>query len=215
MSYYAVNVLGQASRRAQTTNPLTFGERIVPVKFVWTDAMAVAADTDGVHAATTSLNSGPTTWTTAITNPAAARNITATSAGTAGDIAAVQVTINGTNWLDEVITEDLPVFTENTGTTVEGALAFKTVTSVVIPSMDGAGASVAIGWGDELGMPYILDHADLIQYTFFGGTLESTPPTLTHDATDIEANTLLLDSTLDGSAARIGRVPERSRWPSV
>src|SRR6187402_2884656 len=123
MSYYAVNVLGQAARRAQTANALTFGERVVPVKFVWTAAMAVAADTDAVHAATSSLNSGPTTWTTAITNPPCPRNITATSGGTAADIAAGQVTVNGTNWIDEAITEQLPTFTENAGTTVAGALA--------------------------------------------------------------------------------------------
>jgi len=54
--------------------------------------------------------------------------------GTAGDIKAVQVTITGTNYNNEVITEDLPAFTENTAGTVTGSKAFKTVTEVVIPA---------------------------------------------------------------------------------
>ena len=204
MSYYASDVIRQASRAAQTANSATLGERVVPVKFVWSALEAVVADTDGVHAVTSSLHNGPTTWTTALTNPPCPRNITATSAGTAGDIAAGVVAVTGTNWQDEVITENLPTFTENSGTTVEGTLAFKTVTEVVVPDMDGAGASVSIGFGSLLGMPYILDHPDgMILATYHDGALESTPPTLVHDATDIEANTLLLDSALDGSEVQV------------
>ncbi len=198
MSYYAVDVIGQASRRAQTANPRTFAERVVPVKFVWTAAMAVVGDTDAVHAATSSLNSGPTTWTTAITNPPCARNITATSGGTAADIAAGTVVVTGTNLADEEITETLPTFTENSGTTVVGNKAFKTVTEIVVPDMDGAAASVSIGFGAKLGMPYILDH-DMILFTFFGGVVEATPPTLVIDDDELEKNVVTLNSTLDGS----------------
>jgi len=138
------------------------------------------------------------TITTDITNPDVTRVITASAAGTAADIRAIQVVVNGTNDNDEVITETLPAFTVNTAGSVTGSKAFKTVTSVVVPPHDGTGATTKIGLGDVLGIPYKLDHNTVLN-TYLDGVHEGTDATVTTSKTAIESNTIDLNSDLDGS----------------
>lgn len=159
---------------------------------------AVAADNDAIHAAITCSASATVTVTTGISQPRCPRNITATAGGTAGDIKAVQVVITGTNFADEVITETLPAFTVDTAGTVSGNKAFKTVTSIAIPAMDGAGATVTIGFGEKLGIPYKLSHNTVIN-AYLGNTKEGTLPTVTTSATALESNTFDLNSALNGT----------------
>jgi hypothetical protein len=154
-----------------------------------------------VHAAVTD-NGSPQTVTTGITNPPYPRNITATAGGTGTDVKAIQVVITGTNIDDEEITETRPAFTVNTTGIVEGAKAFKTVTSVLIPAHDGTGATTAIGFGDKLGLPYELD-ANTVLLAALGGVREGTAPTVVADADEIEKNTVDLNSALDGSVVDI------------
>ena len=162
---------------------------------------AVAADTDGVHLAHTD-DGGEEVLTTGITNPPCARNITATSGGTAGDIKAVQVIVVGTNLNDESITETLPVFTADSATTVVGAKAFKTVTQITIPAHDGTGATTSIGFGDILGLPFMMDK-NYVDKAIFNGVKETTAPTVVVDADEIEKNTIDLNSALDGSVVDV------------
>ncbi len=162
----------------------------------WSATEAAAADTDAVHAAVTDTGA-EVDVTTAITNPPAARNITATAGGTAGDIKAIQVIIEGTNIADEVITETLPAFTVDTAGSVVGSKAFKTVTSITIPAHDGTGATTAIGFGDKLGLPYELSH-NTVLFAFLNNTKEGTAPTVAVSATALESNTIDLNSALDG-----------------
>jgi len=158
---------------------------------------AVAFDADGVHAAFAATTSAQTI-TTSISNPVYPRNITATSAGTAGDIAAVSAIITGTDMADEVITETLPVFTVNSGSKVEGSKAFKTVTSIYVPAMDGTGATIAVGWGDIFGLPFTKAVHKCLG-TWFEDVLEGTEATFTASATILSNNTIDLNSTPDGS----------------
>ena len=160
-------------------------------------ANAVIADTDGVHAAVTD-NGDQQVITTEISNPAVPRNITATAGGTGTDIGAIQVIIEGTNFLDAVISETLPAFTVDTPGTVEGSKAFKTVTKITIPAHDGTGATTEIGWGDKLGLPYKRDMVSCLD-AFLDKALEGTAPTLTVDAANIELNTFELNSALNGT----------------
>ena len=164
-------------------------------------ADAVAADTDGIHAA---LNSTGTQLVvaTAITNPAVPRNVTATAGGTAGDIKAIQVVVAGTSFADEDITETLPAFTVDTPGTVQGNKAFKSITSITIPAHDGNGATTAIGWGDKLGLPYRLLH-NTVQNVYLDNAKEGTTPTVTTSPTAIESNTLDPNSALAGTAVDI------------
>lgn len=133
--------------------------------------------------------------TTGITQPSVPRNITATAGGTATDIAAIQVVIEGTNYADEPITETLDAFTANTAGTVTGDLAFKTVTKITIPAHDGTGATTAIGYGEKLGLPYKLAHNTVLA-AYLDNVLESTAPTVTTSATALESNTIDLKSAL-------------------
>lgn len=158
---------------------------------------AIAASTTGIHAAI--ANTGvQQVITTGITNPSVPRNITATAGGTALDIGAIQVTVNGTNYADEVITEILPAFTVDTAGTVTGSKAFKTITSITVPAHDGLGATTAIGFGEKLGLPYLLAHNTVLA-TYLDNVKEGTAPTVAVDAAAIENNTMDLNSALTGT----------------
>jgi len=157
-------------------------------------AVAAAA---GILAAVTDTGA-PQTITTGINQPDVPRNITATSGGTAGDIKAIQVVITGTNCEDVVITETLPVFTENAPTTVVGLKAFKTVTSILIPVHDGTGATTAIGFSDVVGVGHRLAR-NTVPAAFLANTVESTAPTVVVSATAICLNTVDLNSALNST----------------
>jgi hypothetical protein len=160
-------------------------------------AAAVVANTTAVLAAVTST-ALTQVITTGITNPAYARNITATAGGTAGDIKAIQVIIEGTNMDNETITETLPAFTVDTAGTVAGAKAFRTVTKVTIPAHDGTGATTAIGFGEVLGIPYKLPH-NTVLLAYHNNAREGTLPTVATSATVLESNTFDLNTALNGS----------------
>lgn len=163
-------------------------------------AQAIASSAAGVHASIATNASTLTTVTTAITAPPCARNITATVGGTDANIKATQVIITGTNINDEVITESLPAFTVDTAGIVSGAKAFKTVTKIEIPAQDGAGVTVTIGFGDLLGVPYILERKSSLK-AFFNNTVEAVA-TETFGAT-LELNTFSMTSALNGSPVEI------------
>jgi hypothetical protein len=158
---------------------------------------AATADTNGVHAAVTD-NGSQQIITTGFTAPPYPRNITATSGGVATDIAAIQVTVEGLNDLGEVISETLPVFTENSATTVVGNKAFASVTSWTIPAHDGVGATTELGFGDKCQLPHKLDRNTVIA-AYLAKVKEGTPPTVAVSATDYHSNTVDLNSALNGN----------------
>ena len=162
-----------------------------------TALQAVAADTDGVHAAFASAASEQTI-ATAITSPVYPRNITAITAGTVTDVEAVSVIITGTDMADEVITETLPVFTLDTQSTVVGDKAFKTVTSILVPAFAGVIATIAIGWGDKLGIPFTKAVHKSVG-TWLDNSLEATPATFAASATVLSSNTMDLATALNGT----------------
>lgn len=154
-----------------------------------------------VHAAVTDTGA-PVTVTTAITDPDFPRNITATSGGTAADIKAIQVTINGTDVDGVAISEVLPIFTVNTATTVVGSKAFKTVTSIEIPAHDGTAATTAIGTGAKLGLSRKLSRNTVIN-AFLANVKESVAPTVAVSSSVLSSNTVTLSTALDGTAVII------------
>lgn len=164
-------------------------------------AKATVSSTTGVHAAVTDTGLQQVV-TTAITNPSVPRNITATAGGTAADIKAIQVVIEGTNYADETITETLPAFTVNTAGTVVGNKAFKTVTKITIPAHDDTGATTAIGFGEKLGLPYKLSHNTVLA-TYLDNTKEGTEPTVTVSSTALESNTVDLNSALNSKVVDV------------
>lgn len=181
------------------TIPEIIIDKYDPALIIW-EAPATASTT-GVHAAVTDTGV-QVVVTTAITNPVVPRNISATAGGTATDIKAIQVVIAGTNILDEVISETLPVFTVDTAGTVLGDLAFKTVTSITIPAHDGTAATTAVGFGDKLGFP---DAAAVrkIRATYLANTIEGTAATVVADGDEIEKNTVDLNSALNATQVTV------------
>lgn len=143
--------------------------------------------------------------TTGITNPDVPRNVTATSGGTAGDIKAIQVIVNGTDANGTAITETLPAFTENTAGTVVGNKAFATVTSITIPAHDGTGATTAVGRGAKLGLPEALPR-NTVQAAYLNGVREGTAPTVATSASSLSNNTVQLNSALNGAEVTVDYV---------
>ena len=130
--------------------------------------------------------------------PSCPRNITATAGGTENDIGAVSVIVYGTNIDDQPISETLTAFSVNTSGTKAGTKAFKTVTSVFLPSHDGTGATVAIGTGEVLGLPYKFTKRPLVWATL-NGVIETNAPGMEVDSDEIEKNTIDLNSTLNST----------------
>lgn len=183
-------------QRIQTdVNKVSVDEAFI-AHFQVSAADATVANTAGIHAAVISTAS-PSVVTTGIIQPSVPRNITATSGGTATDIKAIQVVIEGTNYNDEVITETLPAFTVDTPGTVTGNKAFKTITQITIPAHDGLGATTSIGFGEKLGLPYKLPYNTVLA-TYFDNIKEGTAPAIATSATALESNTIDLNSALNG-----------------
>lgn len=80
-----------------------------------------------------------------IDNGSAGKKATASVAGVAADVKAVQVIVEGTDIADAPLTESLPAFTVNTLGTVTGSSLFKTITKVTMPAHDGTGATTSVG----------------------------------------------------------------------
>lgn len=158
--------------------------------------------TTAVHAAVTDTGT-QVVVTTAITNPAVCRNVTATAGGTNTDIKAIQVIVAGTDIEGNAITETLPAFTVDTAGTVVGSKAFATVTSITIPAHDGTGATTAVGTGAKLGLPVRLPGRNAVARAYLNNVLEATAPTVVADATNISGNTVQLSSALNGTAVSV------------
>jgi hypothetical protein len=137
------------------------------------DAPAAAS----ILAATTLANGATTTVTTFLSQPDFPRVISITGNQTQ----AKTVTITGTDIRGNVITDTI---TLNNGATVDGIKAFKTITSILLPSRTAGGDTVSIGISDSLGLEMIPYIAVAIS-AHHGATLEGTLPSVTRHATDI------------------------------
>lgn len=168
------------------------------------EAVATAT-TDYIHA-TVADNGSSQTLSSGITNPDVPRNITATSGGTAGDIKAIQVIVEGTNELGDVISETLPAFTADSASTVVGSLAFATITSIQIPAHDGTGATTKIGIGNRVGLGAALRLPLGVQV--FQDGVEVPNAQLTLDSDEIEKN-VVLEVTPNGTDLEFFFVPNR------
>lgn len=156
--------------------------------------------TTAVHAAIT-LNGGPQTITTAITNPDACRcaTITGNAGGNAGN-----VVITGTDYSGNVITDTIAL----SGTsTVSGVKGFTTITSIVVPTETHVGTdTVAIGVGAKIGMPMLLTRNTVVN-AFLNGAPETTHSwTFASDGTE-GGTTVTLSSALNGDAVIIDYYP--------
>lgn len=159
-------------------------------------ARATAADTDGIHAAITLADGATTKVTTGITQPGVTRclSVTGNAATAVGD-----VVIKGTDMAGNAITETIV----STGAaTVLGAKAFATVTEITVPAQGAADDTIAIGFGEKLGLPHKLAH-DTVIAAYLNNALEGTAPTVAVSATDLASNTIDLATALSGKVVDV------------
>ena len=104
------------------------------------------------------------------------------------------VVVTGTNYADASINETIAL---NGTTAVNGNKAFKTVTSIQLPVKVGS-ESVSVGTNDKLGLPYTLTRNTVLS-SFLDNTLEGTAATVAVNASNVESNTVDLNSALDGN----------------
>jgi len=165
----------------------------------WTDEEAAAADDDGLIDGQSVTSTADIVMDEFLNEMPSARTIKATVAGTAANVKAVSITIEGEDIGGNFITEALPPFTEDTLGTVTGKLAFKKITKATCPKMDGA-VTVDIGWTEALGIPFAFS-SNPLTFALLNGVTEATAPTLVTDPDKPEKNTIALDTALDGQKA--------------
>jgi len=132
---------------------------------------------------------------TIASQPDIPRNITVTATAGATTDTLGTVTITGTNYDDEEISE---VITPVAGSAVAGTKAFKTVTTVVgagwvIDAVEGTNDTIKVGIGNELGLPLTLDSATEIMMGILGTTITATNPTVSNPAS-LEGTTIDMSS---------------------
>lgn len=161
----------------------------------WTDPIAASATR--IKALTATSNSVVTNFTTFAAQPDFARFVSITPGGTTTDVAAGDYVITGTNIRDEVITDTL-VFAANDSAAQISVKAFKTVTNVLLPVQDGAGATFSVGVTDALGLDRCMEGNE-VELVTLDGVYETTRPTVTFHATDISKNTIDPNTALNAA----------------
>lgn len=162
---------------------------------------AAAATTDSILKDKATSASETTTATTFLAQPPYPRNLQITPGGTTAGVPAGNVVVTGTNINGDVITENFAFLANATAATV-GAKAFKTVTSILFPIQDEAGATYSVGFGDKIGLPLKLAYNAVLGATL-NGVRETTFPTVTYSSSVYESNTVDLNSNLAGTAVKI------------
>lgn len=143
------------------------------------------------------------TITTGITNPDVPRALRVVVGGTATDIAEGVVTITGFNSEGKVIVENFRT-TFQTGTTVNGVLAFARVTSVRIDAMLGTGSTVSVGYQNKLGIkhrlfPFNTTVKVYTNTTAYGALTVQAAPAVVSDNNYLENNLVTPATAPDGT----------------
>lgn len=155
-----------------------------------TTAQAVATDADGLLAAE-ALPDAAADYTTFENDMPYARNVTAVCS----DTQTGNMVITGTDINDDVITETVAL---TSAVSASSTKAFKTVTNINLPIKVGS-ETINVGWGDKIGIPFKLGVSPPICEVTVNGTIETTAPTLTADASDLAKNLLDPNSSLAGT----------------
>jgi hypothetical protein len=167
-----------------------------------TRKMVSAASATAVRASAVMAAAGGS-FTTSITNPDVPRALSITTGGTTGDVRAGIVEIHGTNVEGAVIHEELAL-TENQNGATNGVKAFKTVTSIDYPPMDGAAAELSVGTQNKLGVNHRLPVNEttvkVYSATAVGGALTlQAAPALSLDESNVEQNLVTPATLPDGT----------------
>lgn len=128
------------------------------------DITPTVANTSGIHAAIT-LGAATQTVTTSITAPDVPRtvSITGSASGITGNVVITGKDIAGTTITDTIAL--------NGTSTVQGAKAFRTVTSIALPiKTHTSGDTVSVGRGTSFCWPNLVDATKILSFWFNGAT---------------------------------------------
>lgn len=197
-----LNKTKRYSRHTYGDDGLRGHRNILSVSFVACDLQRPSVATAAaIHAAITGSSSVTTVVSSGFTQPDVPRALAITPGGTTADVAAMSITITGTNVEGKVITEDFAFLANATAQTV-GAKAFKTVTSVSIPVQDGAAATFSIDTSAKLGigmrnlasMPI-----EVLTRSSTGVEAIEAAAASAFSSTLVESNTVTTTTTMDGA----------------
>jgi len=166
-----------------------------------TNPAAAAAD-DVLSGDAGNASAAAATQTTFDAQPDVTRTLTITPTGTTADVAACTITVTGTDFHGQTITDTF-AFLANASTVTAGTKAFKTVVSVAFPAAcedSPFGATWNVGYGEGLGLKRCLDSAGHAVFSTVSGAYEATRATVAVDAANIEGNTADFNGTMDGAA---------------
>jgi len=160
----------------------------------------------GASGAILNDHAGPTsaaavTVSTGFTQPDVPRAISITPGGTTTDVESCTVTVTGKNIQNATITETF-AFAANASTATVGTKAFKSISSAAWPANCESGGFAAtwdIDTTDKLGLSKCVDKAGFVLAAVFNGAYETTRPTCTADADEVEKNVCDINGTLDGA----------------
>jgi len=169
-----------------------------------TQNSVAATSNTSVLAATAMTKGAAQTIVDGITDPDVPRALIAKPAGTAASVGNGVVVITGTNVEGATITDNFQLVDGST-TAINGTKAFKTVTSVLIPAAEAAGATISVGCTNRLGTYHRLFPNNttvkvLYRTTSYGTPTIDSAPTI-NDADDIyiEKNLVTPATAPDGA----------------
>lgn len=179
-------------------------KNLYSVSFGYTDyhKKVSGASATAVLAATATATTSQTV-TSGITQPDVPRALSVTPGGTTSQLLDSAVVITGTNVEGKVITESFQLV-PSSGAVINGTKAFKTVTSVFIPSQGGAAATVAVGTRNALGVFHRLYNNNTTVKVVQATSISATPalqaaPTVVEDEEHIEDNLVTPATNPDGT----------------
>jgi len=156
------------------------------------------ADADLILDGQATSSSATTTVTSFLAQPDVCRALAILPGGTTASVPAGDVVVTGLNIDGKEITENF-TFAENASTVTNGTKAFCSVSAIVFPIQDGAGAVYDVGTQDKLGVRKCADNAGAYAWSVFNGAYETTRGVFTAHATDVSKNLFDPQGTLDGA----------------
>jgi hypothetical protein len=199
MSLFPFNTNWRAGqRRAQTDAPGVLTQLGTGV--MYTPGSPVVDDVDW-FVASTDMKVGA--YTLAHTAPdCGARNVTVTQTAVDAEDTNGTIVIVGTDLAGNVITETL---TPNDGVTVAGAKCFATITSITGAGwVTGGGKDkLTVGFGALIGLPDKLTDTAQVFAASLNNVREANFPTVTVSPTNLEDNTVDLNSALNGTPVKV------------
>ncbi len=169
----------------------------------WDFGKPAAADADGILAAAVAaalaVELDENDWETAFDGELdVPRQVAVIASEGAASIAEDDtVTIYGTNYADEPISEVLTFAAAQDAAEVT-TQAFKTVTKVIIGE-SAVGVKFNVGWTDVLGLPFKLAATEKMALEYGAGVLKTAAGTFTVDASVLSKNTYAPNTTLNAS----------------